>query len=108
MSKLTFEEAIERLNDQRRIARGDVKESALRRTVWEASAYMPGYLCDNMPFICATKKQAVAASLELAAAGDTVPRGMTTALNAPGDEVWFDYGSYRYKVQRMTLADLIL
>ena len=103
---LTFNEVIERIGNGGCIDISDVPARVQRRNVWMQSNYVPGYLPDNL-CVVATKKDAVATAVTIADNGDGPPRGMITALIAPGNCNWFDVDGYRYKVEQMTIGEML-
>jgi hypothetical protein len=84
--KLTYDEVIERLNNERSVDRDEVKKSALLRKVWVAAWGLPGCLYENRA-ICRTKTDAIRAALFMAESENGPPRGMWTAL--------FKYGHFQ-------------
>jgi hypothetical protein len=85
---LTFDEALERLNDGRFIHGGDVLARALARKVWVAEWHLPGCLSESRTY-CLTKADALQAALDFA--GDEAPRGMKTCLRR--------HGAYQHKTE---------
>lgn len=106
MPKLTFDEALERINDERPVGR--VLASALRRKVWVAEWHIPGCLSESRSY-CLTKADAIEAALSMAETECGPPQGMKSALQHYGR---FDcrtelYGMVVNTVEQHTLADLI-
>jgi hypothetical protein len=83
MPKLTFDEALERLNDQRSISRDDVQARALQRFVWIAEWHLPGCLSESFS-VCLTKRDAIECALSMAEGHDGPPRGMRADLQRFG------------------------
>lgn len=101
MPKLTFDEALERINDEQPIERADVTASALRRKVWQSANGNPGCMYDSSG-VNMTKADAIASCVQIA--GEDEKRGMKAALARDG--VWYDENGYMYRVDQMTLDDL--
>jgi len=81
MTKLTFDEALEALGDERRIKAEDVLASALKRKVWIAEWHIPGCLPESST-ICTSKADAIQQARSYA--DGTEARGMATALRKHG------------------------
>ena len=64
MTKLTFDEALEALSNERTVSRDDVLASALRRTVWVAEWHIPGCLSESFG-INLTKRDAINEALSM-------------------------------------------
>lgn len=86
--KLTFDEALERLNDGRIIHGCDVLVRALQRQLWVAEWHLPGCMSESRSYRL-TKADAVQAALDFA--GDEAPRGMKTYLQK--------YGAYQHRTE---------
>lgn len=99
--KLTFEEAIERLNDQREVSSSRVLAKALRRKVWLTQNGLPGCM-PNSSNICVTKADAIATCVLIA--GDEAPRWFKSALNNIGS-AWSEGESYTIK--RVLLGEVL-
>lgn len=107
MPKLTFSEALERINDGRSVDSCDVQARALSRALWVAEWHIPGCVSESQS-ICTTKRDAITCALSMAEGENGAPRGMRTALERFGR---FDsqsplFGTCVNTVSRMTLADL--
>ena len=50
MSKLTFDEALERLNDERPVSSSEVYACALDRVIWIAEWHCPGCLSESVSY----------------------------------------------------------
>lgn len=83
MPKLSFDEALERLNDQRTVDASDVQARALQRFVWVAEWHLPGCLSESFS-ICLTKRDAIECALSMAEGSDGAPRGMRADLQRFG------------------------
>lgn len=81
--KLTFDQALEAINDGRNIKIGSVQAQALRRKIWVASWGLPGCLAESVD-VCITKTDAIDSACSMAEGEDGVPRGMKTALAKTG------------------------
>lgn len=109
MSKLTFDEALERINEERHVSHDDVRADALRRVVWVAEWHLPGCMSESRSY-CLTKHDAIESALSMAEDSDGPPRGMLADLRrygrsdrtAPGAM----FPSAITTVERCTLADL--
>jgi hypothetical protein len=86
--KLTFDEALERLDDGRAVHASDVLASALGRKLWVAEWHLPGCLSESRAY-CTTKADALQAALSFA--GDEAPRGMKTYLR--------QFGAYQHRTE---------
>lgn len=110
MSKLTFDDALQLINDERRVSRDDVLASALRRTVWVAEWHLPGCLSESSG-VCLTKRDAIESCLSMAEGEDGAPRGMSSDLRRFGrsdrtsPDAWARNAIS--SVYRTTLADVI-
>ena len=106
MTKINFDEALERLNDEMHVSAQDVQARALRRVVWVAEWHIPGCMSESQS-ICLTKSDAVETALDMA----NSPRGMRADLLRYGqsDRVGADaYVSMAITtVSRMVLGDLL-
>jgi len=77
--KLTFNEALERISDERNLAASEVQSRALSRVVWCAEWHLPGCLSESRSY-CATKADAIESALSMATGADGPPRGMRADL----------------------------
>lgn len=82
-TKLTFDEALERINEGRHVSRDDVRADALRRVVWVAEWHLPGCLSESFS-ICLSKREAIECALSMASGADGPPRGMRADLQRFG------------------------
>lgn len=102
--KLTFDDAIERINDGLIIKDSDIQAKALSRFVWVAEWHIPGCLSESFS-ICTSKADAIDTALTFADS----PRGMKTALQKHGR---FDsdspiYGLCVNTISKQRLIDLL-
>lgn len=109
--KLTFDEALERLNEQRAVDAENVQAAALRRHVWINANGLPGCMYDSIGYNV-TKADAIESALQIADTdgmnGQCAPRGLKTNLSARGtNNAWVDETGYLYKVKRVTLGELL-
>ena len=102
MPKLTYDEALQAIADERAIARDSVRARALRRTIWLMMYSAPGCLPDHSE-VCRTKQDALESARFIY--GDAAPRGFITCLKRDGIAPTDDIGYYRVEVTRQTLAD---
>lgn len=106
--KLTFDEALERIGDERPVDRADIQSRALSRKIWIAEWHIPGCLSESFS-VCLTKRDAIETALMMAESEDGAPYGMRTALEKYGR---FDgrsplFGDVINTVYRTTLADIL-
>lgn len=103
MPKLTFNEVMERMNDERVVKRDDIQASALIRRVYTVLYSAPGCLPDNHAVFTA-RRDALCYARELYA--EDAPRGFMAQLRrcniAPCDA----QGYYHVEICKLTLADL--
>jgi hypothetical protein len=106
--KLSFDEALERINDGRHVKRAEVQAAALRRRVWLAEWHIPGCLSETQD-ICLTKESAIETCLGYAETEKGPPRGMKTALKKYGrfDSESGMYGTCVNTVSQVTLGELL-
>ena len=110
MTKLTFDEVLQRINDQCSVHFADVQARALRRHVWIAEWHLPGCLSESFS-VCLTKSDAIESALSMAEGAEGAPRGMRADLmrygrsNRTAPDAWAR-GAIT-TIERRTLADLI-
>lgn len=106
--KLTFDEVMERISDERIVDKADVLASALKRKVWVAEWHIPGCLSESRCY-CTTKADAIAAACSMAEGEDGVPRGMKAWLASMGSFSSDSplYGRVINTVSAHQLADLL-
>jgi hypothetical protein len=108
--KLTFDEALERINEERPVYAHEVLASALRRKVWVAEWHIPGCLSESRSY-CLTKADAIEAAVDYAHSPgiDDPPRGMKTALRKAGfcSHHTEMFGRVNTTVDRWILEDLL-
>jgi hypothetical protein len=81
--KLNYDEAIERLNDERHVSADEVLAHAKERVVWVAEWHLPG--CMSESWVCVRRKlDAIEAALGMAAGEAGPPRGMLDDLRHTG------------------------
>ena len=83
MSLLSFDEALQRINDERSISPKDVRANALRRRVWVAEWHLLGCLSESRS-VFTTKRDAIECALGMAEGEDGPPRGMRADLERNG------------------------
>ena len=81
--KLTFDEALERINDERSICASEVQARALQRYIWIAEWHLPGCVSESRAY-CLTKADSIASALDFASGEDGPPRGMLADLQRYG------------------------
>jgi hypothetical protein len=108
MSKLTFDDAMEMIGDERQVSRGDVLASALQRTVWIAEWHIPGCMSESRSY-CTSKKDAIDCALSMANDEENGNRGMVTSLRKYGrfDSKTEMYGTVINTVSKHKLIDLL-
>ena len=110
MPKLTFDEALQRINDECSVHPADVQARALRRRVWVAEWHLPGCLSESFS-VCLTKRDAIESALSMAEDADGAPRGMRADLQRSGwsDRVAPDAWACGAitTIERRTLADIL-
>jgi hypothetical protein len=106
MTKMTFDEALDRINDGASLDASDIQASALRRVVWVAEWHVPGCLSESHS-ICLTRADAIREALTMC---DNA-RGAATDLRRHGRTDRVSDTAYVSMavttVSRSTLADLI-
>ena len=75
--KLSFDEAIERINEPRPVDSKDVDGRALKRQVWVAGWGLPGWVYETVTY-CETEASAIDAAVGFA--DDEPPRGIRRSL----------------------------
>lgn len=70
--KLTFDEALERVNDQRPVSADEVQARALSRKVWIAEWHLPGCISESFG-VCLTKRDAIEECLSRAEGAEGPP-----------------------------------
>lgn len=83
MPKLTFDEVLQRIDDQCSVHSADVQACALRRRVWVAEWHLPGCLSESFS-VCTTKRDAIECALSMAEGELGAPRGMRADLERFG------------------------
>lgn len=110
MPKLTFDEALQRINDQCSVHRNDVQARALRRRVWIAEWHLPGCLSESFS-VCLTKSDAIESALSMAEGAEGAPRGMRADLLRYGRSNRTAGDAYVAvaitTIERRTLADIL-
>jgi len=110
MSKLTFDEALQRIDDEYSVHRNDVQARALRRKVWIAEWHLPGCISESFS-VCPTKSDAIECALSMAEGEAGAPRGMRADLqrhgrsNRTAPDAWAR-GAIT-TIERRTLADIL-
>ena len=69
MPKLTFDEALQRINDGCSVHSADVQARALRRRIWIAEWHLPGCLSESFS-VYLTKSDAIESALSMAEGED--------------------------------------
>lgn len=81
--KLTFDDALQLINDERSIDASDVQARALNRYLWVSKWHLPGYMFESRGYRL-TKADAIENCLSMASGADGPPRGMLTDLRTNG------------------------
>ena len=100
MAKLTYDEALQALNEERCIDKEDVQARALRRKVWVSMNGLGGYM-PNSRGVSRTKEGAIESCV--CVAGDDAPRGFVSELRRTGSA---DSQGETYEVYPLTLSEL--
>jgi len=82
--KLTFDQALDRINDERSIDASEVQARALQRYIWIAEWHFPGCLSESRAY-CLTKAGAIESALMFAEGENGPPRGMLADLQRYGN-----------------------
>ena len=82
--KLTFDQALDHINDERSISASEVQARALQRYIWIAEWHFPGCLSESRAY-CLTKAGAIESALDFASGEDGPPRGMLADLQRYGN-----------------------
>ncbi len=101
MTKLTFDEALQAINEERQIDASDVLASALKRYVWRNSNGMAGYMPNTIGY-SRTKEDAVQTCVDIA--GDDAPRGFVRELRRTESA---DAHGETYEIERCQLRDCL-
>ena len=83
MAKMSYEMALDAINDGRLIRVADVQSRALKRRVWVAESHIPGCMSESQSY-CRTKRDAINTALSMAEGEDGPPRGMRAELEKIG------------------------
>lgn len=112
-TKLNFDDALERINDGRRVDSGEVQAKALTRKVWVAEWHIPGCMSEAFS-VLTTKADAIDCAIGFTGADDSsainhAARGIRTALRKHGSfqHCTEMYGTVVSTVRRERLGDLL-
>ena len=83
VKKLTFDDALELINNERSIDASDVQARALNQYLWVSEWHLPGYMSESRGYSL-TKNDAIKNCLSMASGADGPPRGMLTDLRTYG------------------------
>lgn len=83
VKKFTFDETLEKINDERSIDASDVQARALNRYIWISEWHFPGCMSESRGYYL-TKADAIENCLSMASGADGPPRGMATDLRTYG------------------------
>lgn len=109
MPKLTYEEVMEKLNDERIVKAKDVPANVQCRVVWIAEWHLPGCMSESQS-LCTTKAEAINACRAMAANEfGCSPRGMLKAMQKfeRFDSESEVYGTCINTVSKHTLAEFL-
>lgn len=81
--KLTFNDALQLINDERYVDADNVQSRALSRYLWVSEWHLPGCMSESRGY-CLTKNDAIENCLSMAEGADGPPRGMLTDLRTYG------------------------
>lgn len=108
--KLTFDEALQRIADERYPDASEVQSRALRRVVWVYEWHLPRCISESWG-VTDCKKNAVACALEYASGDAGPPRGMRTDLVRRGRSDRTALGAWARgaitTIERRTLRDIL-
>jgi hypothetical protein len=106
--KLTFDDALQLINDERSISADQVSARALSRVLWVAEWHLPGCMSESRAY-CLTKRDAIESACQFAEGENGAPRGMATALRRFGrfDSQSPMFGTCINTIERVTLRDVI-
>ena len=108
MPKLSFDETMQRLGDERTVAADEVQARALSRKIWVSGNGSPGCLYDNGPNYHSTKADAIASCAFTADWCDDGPnpyRGIVSALRRY-HSFTADTGEF-FEISQTTLRDIL-
>lgn len=100
MTKMTFDEVLSYLSDERHIDRSEVKAKDLRRKVWVNANGLPGCLYDYQG-INLSKKDAIESAKQIAC---DYPKGFITNLKR--NHITYMEG-YMYTIYHATIDELL-
>ena len=83
MAKLSFNDVLQLINDERSIDADNVQSRALSRYLWISEWHLPGCVSESRGYSL-TKKDAIKNCLSMASGADGPPRGMATDLRTYG------------------------
>jgi hypothetical protein len=108
--KLSFDDALQRINDERFIDPREVSARALSRVVWVYEWHLPGCLSESRGYVT-TKRDAIEGCLSMATGSEGAPRGMRADLQRYGQSSRTAPDAYVSgaisTVSRCTLSDLL-
>lgn len=106
--KLTFDEVMEKISDERMVDINHVSAKALQRKVWIAEWHIPGCVSESRMH-CTTKKEAIDCALSMANDEEKGNRGMKSSLQKYGrfDNDTKMYGRVINTVSCHTLRDIL-
>ena len=81
--KLTFDDALQLIGDERYVDASDVQSRALSRYLWVSEWHLPGCMSESRGYSL-TKNDAIENCLSMASGADGPPRGMLTDLRTYG------------------------
>lgn len=93
MTKLTFDDVCEMIQEGQYVDSNNVRADALQRQVWIAEWHIPGCLSESQT-LCFTKAAAINAALDMASDENGPPRGMRADLERFGRSDRVAAGAY--------------
>lgn len=108
--KLTFDEALQRIADERYLDAPEVQSRALQRVVWVYEWHFPGCISESWG-VALTKGDAIECALSMAEGAEGPPRGMRADLVRHGrsdrtaPDAWAS-GAIT-TIERRTLRDIL-
>ena len=110
MAKLSFDDVLQLINDERYVDHSKVQARALNRYIWIAEWHFPGCMSESHTY-CLTKADAIESALMFAEGENGPPRGMLTDLLRYGNsdrtapDAWAR-GAIS-TIERVTLRDIL-
>ena len=104
MSKLSFDDALQMVAEDRCVSADKIQARALKRTVWLMLYSAPGCMPDHRD-VCRTRSEAIETAINIYA--DDAPKGFRTRLRKYGIAATDPGNYYRVEIVRTTLGDIL-